>query len=83
VATVQFEVVPQDEVPSGPFALLARGHVLVARPLRDDLPFELRKRKQDVQRQAAKGRVGVELLGYGNEADAALFEQPHHSGEVD
>jgi hypothetical protein len=37
------EVIAQEDVPTGPLALLPRGHLLVARALRNDLALELGK----------------------------------------
>ncbi len=49
----------------------------------DDLPFKLRERKQDVQRQAAHGRVGVELLGDGDKDHVVLIKELQQLAEVE
>ena len=77
------QIVTQQDVPAGPFALLARSDLLVACAVGDDLALKLREGQQDVQSQAPEGRVGIELLSHGNEAHAVLLEEPHHPGEVD
>jgi hypothetical protein len=67
---------------TGPLALLSRGYLLVPRTLRDDLALELRERQQDIQCQAPQGRIRIELLRDGDEADTILLEQLHHPGEI-
>ena len=62
------QVVAEREVAAGPLAPFARGDLLVARALGDDLALELGERQQDVQRQPAQGRGRVELLGDRDEA---------------
>src|SRR5579872_2745072 len=76
------EVVAQNQVPARPFSFLARGNLLVAGPLRNDLALELGKAEQNMQCQAAKWRFRIELLRSGDEAHAVLLKKLHHLGEV-
>ena len=77
------DVVAERRHAADPLALLARGRQLVARPLGDDLPLELREGQQDVQGEPAHARGRVELLCHGHEADAVLLEVVHDPGEVE
>src|SRR5712692_2257027 len=65
-----------------PLAFAAGRRHLVAGAFTDDFSLELGERKQDVQRQPAERRSGVELLGYGDETDRALVKPVHQPGEI-
>ena len=56
-------VVAQRHHAADPESLAFGGGDLVADALAGDLPLELRKRQQHVQREPAHGGRGVELLG--------------------
>ncbi len=68
------QIVAEQRSAAGPLALAAGRRDLVPRPFGDDLPLELGERQQHVQDQSAHARGGVELLGDGDEADAAFVE---------
>src|ERR1019366_2045912 len=55
-------VVAQHRASAHPFPLPPCRRHLVPCPLADQFPFELRKREENVQRQPAERRAGVELL---------------------
>ena len=61
--TLRADVIAQHRSASHPFAFPSRGRHLVPRSLTDDLPLELGKRQQDIERQPAHGSAGIELLG--------------------
>jgi hypothetical protein len=48
----------------------------------DQFPFELRKRKQDIQRESAKRGAGIELLGHSHEAHVVFLEHVQHAREI-
>ena len=77
------DVIAQHGIAADPFAFAPRGAHLVARALRDHLPLELGKREQDVQRQAAHGTGGVELLRHRHKRRAVLVEDLHDPREVE
>jgi len=60
--------VTEHGVSAGPFPLAPGGGHLVARALADNLPLELRKRQQNVEREPPQGSGGMELLGDRDEA---------------
>jgi hypothetical protein len=68
--------------PAHPHALAPRGRDLVADAFSRDLAFELGEREQDVQRQPAHGRGGVEGLRDGDEGHAVPIEHLDQLGEV-
>ena len=54
----RIDVIAEEGVSSGPFALAARGGDLVAGPLGDDLALELGEGQQDVEHEASHRRGG-------------------------
>src|SRR5665213_4262321 len=67
-------VIAEHRTSAHPFSLSPRSRHLVARSLADQLPLELSKRKQDVQRQPSERCAGVELLGDRNETHFVFLE---------
>ena len=65
-----------------PFPLPPGGRHLVPGALRDDLPFELRERQEDVQGQAAERTRRIELLRHGDEADEVPVENLDDPREI-
>jgi hypothetical protein len=76
------DVVAQQRVAPGPLPFPPGGGDLVAGPLGDDLPLELREREQHVEDQPAHRRGRVELLRDRRQGDPVRLEQLHHPGEV-
>ena len=76
------DVVAENGMAPGPFALAPGGGDLVAGPLGNELAFELGKLEQYVQDQPTHRRGRVELLRYGDKSDVVLFERGHEAGEV-
>src|SRR5215472_1671365 len=68
MASFRRQIVAEHAYGSDPLALTPRRLHLVPRPLPNDLPLELGKRKQNVEGQAAQRCRGIQLLGHGHEA---------------
>src|SRR5215469_15694024 len=62
-SAARVHIVAQYGVSAGPLALAPGGGHLVARALADNLPLELRKRQQYVEREPPQRSGGIELLG--------------------
>ena len=75
-------IITKDGIASHPLPPAPRSSHLVVGTFRDHLPFELRKREEDIQRQPAEGSGGVELLGYRRKCRVALVEDLDDPGEV-
>ena len=73
---------PERDKPTHPEPLLLRRGDLVADPLAGDFALELRKREQDVQRQAAHRGGRVERLRDRHEGDAVAIEDLDNLGEI-
>ena len=59
------------------------GRLFVTGALAEDFALELGKGQEHVKCEASHGAAAIELLRYGNEADAALIECLHNAGEVE
>src|ERR1035437_6183076 len=75
-------VIAQHRTSAHPLPLPPGRRHLVARTLADQLPLELRKGEQNVERQTSQRCAGIELLRDGNEAHLVLLEDAEHAGEV-
>src|SRR6266851_9748383 len=76
------DLVPEWHQAAHPDALALGGGDFVADALAGHLPFELRERQQDVQCKATHRSGRIELLGHGDERDAAGIEDLDHLGEI-
>jgi len=77
------DVIAEDGMAARPLALASGRRDLVARPLADDLAFELGERQQHVEHQAAHAGRAMELLRDRDEGDPVLFKRLRHAGEVE
>jgi hypothetical protein len=77
-----FDVVAQGRHAAHPQALFLRCGDLVADPFTDDLALELGKGQKDIEGQAAHAGRGVELLGDGDEGDAAAVKDLDELGKI-
>ena len=80
---IGMHIVAEHRIAADPLALPPRRRHLVARPLRNHLPLELREAQQDVQRQPAQRCRGVELLRDGHKGGSVLVQHLHDLGEVE
>jgi predicted nucleic acid-binding protein len=76
------EVVPQWRCIPVPTPLAARSSALFATALADEFSFELRKRRQQVQRRAAMQIRGVQGLRYRDQCYPMVLEQFHELLQV-
>jgi len=76
------EVVPQWRCIPVPNPLAARSSALFATALADEFSFELRKRRQQVQRRAAMQIRGVQGLRYRDQCYPMVLEQFHELLQV-
>src|SRR5215211_5200659 len=74
--------VAERDRPPDPDALAFGGRDLVAYPLPDQLPLELGKGQQHVQREPPHAGAGVERLGHRHERDRVHLEQLDQLGEI-
>src|SRR5215208_6759070 len=74
--------VAERDWPPDPDALAFGRRDLVAHPLPDQLPLELGKGQQDVQREPPHAGTGVERLGHRHERDRVRLEQLDQLGEI-
>jgi hypothetical protein len=81
-STARMNVIAQYWRSSGPLSFPPRGRHVSSGALADQFPLELRERQQDVQRQPAQRRAGVELLRGCDETYLVLLEDAQHPGEV-
>src|ERR1019366_2578042 len=75
-------VIAQHRTPDNLVPLKRGDRHVLARTLEDQLPLELRKGEQNVERQTSQRCAGIELLSDGNEAPLVLLEDAEHAGEV-
>ena len=82
-STCRLDIITQNRASTDPLALSSGRAHFVAGPLSNQLPFKLRKREQNVQREPSERGAGIELLSNSYEADVVLIEEAQHQREVE